>query len=328
MLYLTLMALHHHEHEHGHGCGHDHHGHDHIGGHHHAPKDFGRAFFLGITLNTVFIIAEVAYGLKANSLALLADAGHNVGDVLALALAWAAAALGRRKPSHRFTYGLGGSSIIVSLANAVVLLIVTGAIAWESVLRLMSPEPAAGLTIIAVAGLGVVINGATALLFMRGQEHDINIRGAYMHMAADAATSLGVVISGAIILKTGWRWLDPAASLIISAVIVFSTLGLLRESLSLSLQGVPRAIDPAAVRRALLAAAGAREVHDLHIWAMSTTEVACSAHLVMPAGHPGDAKLKEIAERLEHDFGINHTTLQIELGDSGMECPLAPDHIV
>lgn len=283
---------------------------------------------IGILLNVAFIAAEVFWGVKANSLALLADAGHNMSDVLALALSWGAAALGKRRPSMRFTYGFRGSSIIASLTNAVMLLIVVGAIAWESILRLAAPQPAAGTTIMTVAALGVLVNGGTALLFLRGRKHDLNIQSAYLHMAGDAAISLGVVISGAVILKTGWLWLDPAASLVISIMIVLSTLGLLKESVNLSLHGVPRNIDPATVKAQLAAAPGIREVHDLHIWAMSTTEVACSVHLVMTAGHPGDAYIKDIARRLEHDFGINHTTIQIELGDSGTDCPLAPDHVV
>ena len=311
----------HDHHDHAHGHGHHHH-------HHHAPVDAGRAFMLGILLNVVFIVVEVFWGIKANSLALLADAGHNVSDALSLALSWGAAALGRRKPSGRFTYGLGGSSIIASLTNAVTLLIVVGAIAWQSILRLATPAPASGLTIIAVAAAGVLINGATAMLFLRGKEKDLNIRSAYLHMASDTAISLGVAVSGAVILQTHWFWLDPAVSLAISILIVWSTFGLLQESLSLSLQAVPKSIEPEKVRAVLAAQTGVKEVHDLHIWAMSTTEIALSAHLVMTEGHPGDAYIKELAHRLEHDFSINHTTIQIELGDSGAECPLAPDHVV
>lgn len=304
---------------------HDHHDHCH---HHHAPANPGRPFMIGIALNIAFIAAEVFWGLRANSLALLADAGHNASDVLALALSWVAVILGQRRPSTRYTYGLGSSSIIASLTNGVMLLVVIGAIAWESILRLTAPEPAAGVTIMVVAALGVLINGATALLFLRGREKDLNIRSAYLHMAADAAISLGVVVSGAAILKTGWLWLDPAVSLVISIIIAWSTLGLLRESVRLSLHGVPENIDHARVRAALAALPGVREVHDLHIWAMSTTEIAASAHLVMAAGHPGDAFIRNAAEKLEHDFDITHTTVQIELGDTDAACPLAPDHVV
>ncbi len=304
------------------------HNHDHHHDHHHAPSDFGRAFLIGIALNASFVVAEIFWGLKANSLALLADAGHNISDVLGLVLAWTAAILGRRQPFGRFTYGLRGSSIIVSVTNAVILLLIVGAIGWESVLRLAHPAPAAGGVMMAVAALGVVINGLTALLFISGHKEDLNVRGAYLHMAGDAAISLGVVISGALIFKTGWLWLDPLASLGISLLIVMGTLGLLKESLSLSLHAVPRSIDAAKVKAFLGSQPGVKEVHDLHIWAMSTTEVACTAHLVMASGHPGDRFLKEIAHELEHDFGISHTTIQIEIGDSGNECGLAPDHVV
>jgi cobalt-zinc-cadmium efflux system protein len=315
---------HHHGHDHGH-CDHDH-GHGHH--HHHAPKDFGRAFLIGIALNAAFVTAEIFWGLKANSLALLADAGHNISDVLGLGLAWSAAILGRRQPFGRFTYGLRGSSIIASVTNAMILLLVVGAVGWESILRLAHPESAVATTMMAVAALGVAINGVTAFLFMSGQKEDLNIKSAYLHMAGDAAISLGVVVSGAIILKTGWLWLDPLASLVISILIVAGTLGLLKESLSLSLQAVPSSIDAGKVKAWLGSQPGVKEVHDLHIWAMSTTEVACSVHLVMAAGHPGDAFIKHLAHELEDDFKINHTTIQIELGDSGAECPLAPDHVV
>jgi cobalt-zinc-cadmium efflux system protein len=305
-----------HAHHHSHEC------------HHAPPHDFGRAFLMGITLNTVFIAAEIIWGVKANSLALLADAGHNAGDVLALALAWAAAVLGRRQPSARFTYGLRSSSIIAALTNAAVLLVAVGGIGWASISRLLHPEGVTGTTVMAVAGLGVLVNGATAALFMRGRNEDLNIRGAYMHMAADAAISLGVVISGAIILQTGWQWLDPLAGLVISLLILIGTWDLLREALGLALQAVPKGIDSAAVKKFLSALPGVREVHDLHIWAMSTTEIASSVHLVMTGGHPGDSFIKDIAHRLEHDFRIHHTTVQIEIGDTGAACPLAPDHVV
>lgn len=303
-------------HDHHHNCS------------HHQPPDFGRAFMIGILLNSTFIVVEVIWGIKANSLALLADAGHNISDVLGLALAWGASILSRRQPSQRFTYGLRGSSIIASLTNAVLLLIVVGGIGWESVLRLANPQPAAEATIMLVAALGIVINGFTALLFMRGRKQDLNIRGAYLHMVADAAISFGVVVAGAAMMKTGWLWLDPMASLVISLFIILGTLGLLRESFSLAMQAVPSNIDPARVKAYLAGLAGVGEVHDLHIWAMGTTEVASSVHLVMAGGHPGDDFLKNIAHRLEHDFGINHTTIQIEIGDTASACPLAPEHVV
>jgi cobalt-zinc-cadmium efflux system protein len=317
--YTFFMPHEHHHHDH------DHH-HDH--GHHHAPSDFGRAFLIGIALNTLFVAAEIFWGLKANSLALLADAGHNISDVLGLALAWSATVLSRRQPFGRFTYGLRGSAILAATTNAVILLLVVGGIGWESVLRLMNPQPAVGMVMMAVAAFGVVINGATALLFASGRKGNINVRGAFLHMAGDAALSVGVVISGAIILKTGWLWLDPLASLGISLLIVLGTLGLLKESLSMSLQAVPKSIDAAEVKAFLGKWPGVKEVHDLHIWAISTTEIACTVHLVMPSGHPGDACVKDIAHHLEDDFKISHTTIQIEIGDSGNECPLAPDDVV
>lgn len=306
------------------------HGHHHHGAecdHHHAPADFGRAFIIGIALNSLFIAVEVFFGLRANSLALLADAGHNASDVLALVIAYGVSTLSRRGPSERFTYGLRGSSILGSLANAVMLLLVVGGIAWESVLRLLEPAPVQGGLVMAVAATGVVINGATALLFMSGRKDDLNVRGAYLHMAADAAISLGVVISGFVMGMTGWLWLDPVVSLAITVAIVVSTWGLLKESLNLALDAVPEGIDPAQVRAHLRAIPGVREVHDLHIWAMSTTEVASSFHLIMPAGHPGDVFLHDVAEGLKK-FRITHTTIQIEIADAPDACPLAPDHVV
>ena len=303
------------------------HSHDHSHDCRHTPSaDFGRAFLIGILLNIAFVAAEVFWGVRANSLALLADAGHNASDVLALA--WTAAILGRRQPSGRFTYGLRSSSIIAALTNAIVLLVVVGGIGWAAILRLAQPEAAAGTTVMAVAAAGVIVNGVTAWLFMAGRKEDLNIRGAYLHMAADAVVSLGVVIAGALMLQTGWLWLDPLVSLVISGVIVLGTWALLKESLGLALQAVPKDIDPAQVKAVLAGLAGVKEVHDLHIWAMSTTEVASSVHLIMKNGHPGDAFIKDVAQRLEHDFHISHTTVQIEIGDTGSECPLAPDHVV
>jgi len=307
---------------------HDHHHHDHGHHRHHHATDFGRAFLAGIALNTIFVVAEIFWGLKANSLALLADAGHNISDVLGLALAWLATIMSRRQPFGRFTYGMGGSSIMAATANAVILLLAVGAIGWESLLRLTNPAPAVAGIMMSVAAFGVVINGATALLFMSGRKENLNVQGAFLHMAGDAAIALGVVISGAVILKTGWLWLDPLASLVISILIVMGTAGLLKESFSMSMQAVPRSIDAAAVKNFLRRLPYVKEVHDLHIWALSTTETACTVHLVTPGGHPGDDCLKEIAYHLEHDFRISHTTIQIEIGASGKECPLSPDHVV
>lgn len=309
---------------HDHHDHHDHHGHAH---HHPAPKDFGWAFALGIGLNSVFILAEIGWGLRANSLALLADAGHNAGDVLSLALAWGATHLGKKRPSGRFTYGLGSSSIVAALINAAILLIAVGGIGWEALARLFAhPEASGGLVVMGVAAAGVLINGATALLFMRGREHDLNIRGAWLHMAADAAISFGVVISGGIILFTGWLWVDPIVSLLIAVAIAIGSYGLLRDSVNLSLHAAPAGIEVDAVRAAIESCPGVTAVHDLHVWALSTTETACSAHVVTPAGHPGDAWLERLSHRLAHDFDIRHATIQIELGEHGEDCPIGTDH--
>lgn len=301
------------------------HSHAHHGAH--VPASFGRAFAIGTALNVAFVIIEAIAGLLANSMALLADAGHNLSDVLALLLAWGASLLVKRAPSGRYTYGLRSSSILAALANAIVLMIAVGAIAVEALHRLATPEPVAGGTVMLVAAVGVVINTATAWLFLAGREHDLNIRSAYQHMAADAAISLGVVLSGLAILMTGWQWLDPAVSLIIAALIVWGTWGLLRDSLNAALQAVPPGIDPAAVRRELAGLPGVEAVHDLHIWPMSTTETALTCHLVMPCGCPGDGFIAAASRRLEEHFGIGHVTLQVERGD-GEPCRLAPDHVV
>ncbi|HWB48582.1 MAG TPA: cation diffusion facilitator family transporter [Stellaceae bacterium] len=302
---------------------HDHHGHT----HHHAPADYGRAFAIGIALNLAYVAAEAGYGLAAGSLALLADAGHNLGDVLGLGLSWAAALLGRRGPSSRFTYGLRSSSILAALANALILLVVTGGIAWEAIWRLDHPVPTEGGIVALVAAIGIAVNGATALLFASGRGSDLNLRSAFLHMAADALVTAGVVAAGIAIALTGLLWLDPAVSLAVSAVIVYGTWDLVRQSLNLALAAVPRGVDAAAVRAHLLAVTGVTALHDLHIWGMSTTETALTCHLVMPQGHPGDDALARIAHDLEHRFGIHHTTLQIELGDS-TECALTPEHVV
>jgi cobalt-zinc-cadmium efflux system protein len=261
-----------------------------------------------------------------HSVALLADAGHNLSDVLGLAVAWVAGVLSKRPPSQRYTYGLRGSSILAALFNAAFLLIAVGAIGWESILRLFNPEPVAGKTVVIVAAIGIAINGLTAWLFASGRKGDLNIRGAYLHMTADAAVSAGVVGAGLVILWTEWLWLDPAVSLVIVAVIVWATWGLLRDSLAMSLNAVPREIELGSILRFLKAQDGVADVHDLHIWPMSTTETALTAHLVMPAGHPGDAFVLGVAEELREHHGIGHVTLQIER--DGTLCPLAPEHIV
>jgi cobalt-zinc-cadmium efflux system protein len=304
------------------GHDHDHGGHAHT----HAPQDFGRAFAVGITLNVAFVLIEAAYGIWGNSLALLADAGHNLSDVLGLVVAWIASVLARRPPTTRYTYGLRGSSILAALFNGVFLLLAVGAIGWEAILRIFRPQPVAGTTIIVVATIGVVINGLTAWLFASGRKGDLNIRGAFLHMVTDAAVSAGVVFAGVAILFTGWLWLDPAVSLAIVAVVVWGTWGLLRESLAMSLAAVPRGIDPQLVLRFLEQFPAVASVHDLHIWAMSTTEIALTAHLVVPDGHPGDAFLMETSAALKRHFGIDHVTLQIEAGDQS--CKLAPASVV
>jgi cobalt-zinc-cadmium efflux system protein len=305
---------------------HDHHGHSHAG-HHHAPADFGRAFAIGIGLNIAFVIAEAAYGVLSNSTALLADAGHNLSDVLGLVVAWIAAHLAKRPPTPRLTYGLRNSSTLAALANAVLLLVAAGAILLESIQRLFNPEPVASLTVIVVASIGILINGFTAWLFASGRRGDLNIRGAYLHMAADALVSAGVVVAGLIMMQTGWLWLDPVTSIIIVVVIVWGTWGLLRESMALSLAAVPAGIDPAAVRGYLSGLPGVTSIHDLHIWPMGTTEVALTAHLVMPTGHPGDGFLITACAELEHRFRIGHATLQIEVSDTA-RCALEADHVV
>ena len=322
----------HHDHDHDHGhahAGHDHghgHGHGHHHGHSHAPKDFGSAFAIGVLLNSGFVVAEVIYGLRVDSLALLADAGHNLSDVLGLLLAWLASVLVKRASSSRFTYGLRGTSILAALANAALLTLVTGAIAWEAVLRLAHPEPTQGGVVMAVAAVGIVINLASALLFMSGRKDDLNVRAAFAHMAGDAAISAGVVAAGFAISRTGWLWLDPVVSLAIALIVIVATWGLLKDSLALSLQGVPREVDASAVGRWLSALPGVAEVHDLHIWAMSTTENALTAHLVYPGGFPGDECLRGICEGLRAHHAIGHATIQVETGQAGGGCPAAADH--
>ena len=319
------------DHRHDHHHGHDpHHGHAHGHGHHghsHAPADFGSAFAIGAGLNILFVAVEAGAGLWTGSLALLADAGHNLSDVLSLLLAWAAAAMARRAPTLRRTYGLRKGTILASLANAGLLLVAVGMIVWEAIRRFGSPDPVQPGPVMAVAAIGVVINTATALMFMRGH-HDLNVRGAFLHMAADAAVSLGVVAAGAVIFFTGWLWIDPAVSLVIALVIVIGTWSLLRDSLDLALDAAPRGVDPEAVKAWLAGRPGVTEVHDLHIWAMSTTETALTAHLVRPDNRDCDAFLHEVAHGLEQRFRIGHPTLQVETGEGGHACHLAPAHVV
>jgi cobalt-zinc-cadmium efflux system protein len=316
--------------------GHDHHGHrhhahgqthahDHAHGHDQAvpaSAPLQRAFVIGIVLNGAFVVVEAAAGVITGSLALLADAGHNLSDVLGLVLAWGAVRLGRRAPTRRRTFGWRRSTIMAALLNAVLLLVAVGGIAWEAVRRAQDPVPVPGVAIMVVAGIGFLINGATAALFLSSRRHDLNARGAYLHMAADAAVSLGVVASGAAILATGWNWLDPATSLVIAVVILTGTWGLLREAVDLSLDAVPPGIDPEAVRAHLAALPGVVAVHDLHIWALSTTETALTAHLVKPDPRDDDPLVARATTDLRERFGIGHATLQWERADG--DCPGVP----
>lgn len=302
---------------------HSHHDRAHGLGHSHVSANFGRAFALTTSLNLGLVVVQVVYGLIADSMALLADAGHNFGDAIGLILAWIAYTLGRVRSSERFTYGFRSASILAAFANAVLLLVATGAIVWEAVRRFAEPPEVAGTTVMIVAGVGIVVNGLSAWLLMAGQKDDLNIRGAFLHLVADAAVSVGVVIGGAIIVATGWNWIDPAVSLVIAAVIVWGTWGLLRESFELSMQAVPKGIVLGEVRTYLEGLPGIAGVHHLHVWAMSTTETALTVHLVFPAGHPGDAFLARVNDELSHQFRIHHPTIQIELADGA---PCAIEH--
>jgi cobalt-zinc-cadmium efflux system protein len=309
-----------HDHElHGHSHAHGH-------GHSHTPPSNDAAFAIGVVLNLGFVVAEVVYGLTANSLALLSDAGHNLSDVFGLLIAWGAIYISKSLPTKRHTYGLRRSSILAALTNAIVLLLVVGGIIWEAVGRFAHPETVAGKTVMWVAAAGVVINTISALLFMAGRDKDLNIKGAFMHMASDALVSVGVVVVGFAIGLTGWHWLDPAMSIVISIIIIWGTWGLLRESLNLALDAVPKRIDIHAVEKYLAGLNGVTAVHDLHIWGMSTTETALTVHLVMPVP-PADGKfLHEVCHELHEDYEIGHATIQIEHGDA--ECHQAPEHVV
>jgi cobalt-zinc-cadmium efflux system protein len=309
---------------------HQHHHHDHSrahgeAGHSHAPDTFGLAFAFGIVLNAGFVAAEVIFGYAANSLALISDAVHNFSDVIALLLAWAAVWLARKQPTQQHTYGYRRASILAALINAGLLLIAVGGIAVEAINRIQEPADVAGWTVVLVATLGIVVNGGTALLFMRGRHGDLNIRGAYLHMAADAAVSFGVVVAAFAIMLTGWLWVDPAISLCIAAVVLASGWGVARDSVNLALDGVPKGIELADVKDYLGQLQGVTEVHDLHIWAMSTNETALTAHLVRPGGY-NDSFLHGVCEELSHRFNIHHATLQIEAGSD--VCKLAPAELV
>jgi cobalt-zinc-cadmium efflux system protein len=295
--------------------------------HSHGATSHGRAFAVGIGLNLSFVAVEAIYGIKAHSLALIADAGHNLSDVLGLVLAWGATVLARRLPTTRRTYGMRRSSILAAFANAVLLLVAIGAIAWEAVRRLSHPAPVSASEVIWVAVVGIVINTATALLFMAGRKGDLNIKGAFLHMAADAGVSAGVVLAGIAIAATGWLWLDPAISLLIVIVILIGTWGLLRDSVNLAMDAVPEGVDPVTVRQYLNELPGIKEVHDLHIWGLSTTEVALTAHLVKPDAKSEDALLADTCQELHERFGIEHATLQVER-ERCAGCGLAPPELV
>jgi cobalt-zinc-cadmium efflux system protein len=302
---------------------HSHHTHDHS----HAPRNFGAAFALGASLNLALVIAQLVYGWRSNSLALISDGVHNFSDVLGLLLAWGGSWLATRRPTASRTYGYRRASILAALGNAALLLVATGGLLLEAAERLLSaPQEVASGTVLWVALAAIVINTATALLFLRGREQDLNIRGAFIHMAGDAAVSFGVVVVALLISQTGWRWLDPAASIAIGVVILWSSWGLLRAALNLALDAVPEGVDPAAVEAYLTGLPGVSEAHDLHIWGMSTTETALTVHLVRPDSQPDDRFLAAIAHELEHRFRIHHATIQIETGEA--ECPLAPANVV
>jgi len=305
---------------------HSHHTHDHDPGEPHKPPSNNAAFAIGITLNIGFVVVEVVYGLAANSLALLSDAGHNLSDVFGLLIAWGAVHLSKSLPTKRRTYGLRRSSILAALVNAITLLVVVGGITWEAILRFQSPEAVLADTVIWVAAVGIVINTLSALLFMAGRKRDLNIRSAFLHMAGDAAISAGVVVAGIAIIATGWHWLDPAVSIIIGVLIVWGTWGLLWESLNLAMDAVPEGIDLHSVEAYLAALSGVQSVHDLHIWGMSTTETALTVHLVMPQLPTTDKFLDEVCHELREHFAIDHMTIQVEHGDA--ECHQAPAHIV
>src|SRR6266481_498486 len=296
--------------------------------HSHAHSNYGRAFAIGIGVNLAYLGGEAVAGIVSGSLALLADSGHNLGDVLGLSLSWGAAVLSRRQPSGRFTYGLRSSSILAALANAIILLVVTGGIAWEALWRISHPVPVASTIVIWVAAAGIFVNGVTALLFASGSQRDLNLKSAFLHMAADTLVTATVVAAGIAMALSGWLWLDPVVSLVVSAVIVVGTWSLMKSAIGLALDAVPEGVDAAAVRAHLLGTPGVTGVHDLDIWGMSTTETALTCHLVMPGGHPGDAMLNGIAQQLDHRFGIHHATIQIELADADEACVLTPEHVV
>lgn len=285
------------------------------------------AFAVGTALNTAFVVVEAIYGILAGSMSLLADAGHNLGDVLGLLIAWGAATIAKRSPKGRYTYGFRSSSILAAFLNALLLAVALVVIAVEAIQRLANPAPVAGVTVMIVAAIGIVINGGTALMFMRGREHDLNIRGAFIHMAADAAISFGVVVAGFVILKTGSSWIDPVVSLAIVVIIAIGTWGLLRDSVNMSLHAAPPGMDPEEIGAFLRGVEGVEDIHDLHVWPMSTTETALTVHLSVPTGYPGDDFTSRVCHALQERFGIGHATIQIET-ESSTHCKLEPDNVV
>ena len=288
--------------------------------HHHAPANYNRAFAVGVTLNVIFVGIEFTYGVIADSLALITDAGYNLSDVLGLLLAWGASYLATKQPSIRRTYGYSRATILASMFSGLLLLAAVVVITWEAVHRFFEPAQPAGQVIMVVAAIGVVINSVTAWFFVAGKDHDLNIRGAYLHMAADALVSVGVVIAGYVIWQFGWDWFDPFISLLIAVVILASTWGLLRDSLNLAIDGVPRGVDPEKVRDWITEQPGVEGIHDLHIWPLSTTDTALTAHLLMPVPPQDDAFLHDLAVQLHERFEISHATFQVERGDLDEPC--------
>jgi len=291
---------------------------DHPHDHHHRPRSFGRAFAIGIALNMSFVIVEAFYGYRADSLALLADAGHNLGDVMGLLVAWGASYLSQWQPTRTYTYGLRRSSVLAALLNALFLLVAIGAIAWEAIRRFHDPVAVQANTMIWVAAAGIVVNAATALLFMGGRKLDLNIRGAFLHMVADAAISAGVVLTGLLIAGTGIAWIDPVVSIAIAATIFLGTWSLLREALNLAMDAVPASIDSEAVQAYLSQLPSVTEVHHVHIWGLSTTDAALTAHLVLSQPDRNNVLLSQIQEELHHRYGIDHATIQLETAENNV----------
>lgn len=317
-------------HDHGHDD-HDHHGHSHShshGHHHHGPKNYNAAFAFGIGLNIIFVIVEALYGYFTNSLALMADAGHNLSDVAGLLLAWGAVWLTTKKPSSRYTYGFRKSTILSALLNALILLVAVGFIIWEAIMRLKHPTVIESQTVMIVAGIGIVINGLTAMLFFRDKDHDINLKGAYLHMAADALISLGVVISAAIISYTSWNWLDPVVSVVIALIIVYGTWDLLTGSIHLSMDAVPYGINSDDVKKYLESLPDVKEVHDLHIWPISTTENALTAHICVTGPVLNNQRIEEATKVLRDKFKIGHPTLQFEAWEENYECAFKSNDVI